>query len=226
MVLMRMKGFDMEFGINCLAPFLLTSLLLPIMQTVSSQFCHPNTSIRVVWVASLLNLSTPPGGVQLVPSATATPSSKTTSWTPKQLEGMPHYMQSKAGVYFLSQEFGRRTLPSTSSHTTPSDPNSPNNVLHICLHPGFLRTNLQRHAPAPLRSIMGAVFKGPKHGAYTELFAGLGPDLKQGDFVIPWGRKGCVPEHLKKSLNVGEDGLESVSARFYDWCGEQVKPFM
>jgi len=228
------KGFDLGLGVNRLAPFLLKSLLLPLMQSVSKYFCHPNTSIRVIWVSSLLNLSAPSGGVQLVSSNTATQSSnpRTNSWAPKQITGMQHYMQTKAGDYLLAQEFSRWPPPPSPSPTTTTTTTSspaliqkPNNVLHISLNPGFLRNNRQRHAPAPLRGIMTGVFKGPKHGAYTELYAGLGPDVKQGDFVIPWGRKGSVSEHVSKMV-AGEDGKRSVSARFYEWCEEQVKPFM
>jgi retinol dehydrogenase-12 len=207
------------------------------MQNASQHFCHPNASIRVIWVSSMLNLSTPDGGVQLLPSTTTTTSTTTTRsipgttppWIPKQLSGMQHYMQTKAGVYLLSQEFARRSSPSSEVPTSTSPPSirqNPHGVLHIALNPGFLKTNLQRNAPAPLRGIMGALFKGPKYGAYTELYAGLAPDVRQGDFVIPWGRIGSVPEHVSASTKVTKEGLESVGARFYEWCEAQVKPYM
>ncbi|KAF2680276.1 NAD(P)-binding protein [Lentithecium fluviatile CBS 122367] len=199
------NGFDVELGINCLAPFLLTTLLLPLMQNVASHFCHPNASIRVVWVSSMLNLRTPTGG----------------------LSGMEHYMQSKAGAYLLAHEFGQRSSQAQkTSSPSPSKSQNPHGVLHVSLNPGFLKTNLQRHAPPPMRGLMGTVFKGPKYGAYTELYAGLAPDVHQSDFIIPWGRKGGVPDHLSASTKVAEEGLKSVSARFYDWCEEQVRPFM
>jgi retinol dehydrogenase-12 len=194
------------------------------MQSVSTHFCHPNTSVRVIWVSALLNLSTPQGGVQLIPSVSTT--SPATSWTPKQFSGMQQHMQTKAGVYLLAQEFSRRPPPLPSGSHSPALRQNPHNVLHVAVNPGFVKTNLHRHAALPLRGIMGAVFKSPKYGAYTELYAGLAPGVKQGDFIIPWGRKGCVPEHLSASLEVGDEGLKSVSARFYEWCEEQVKPFM
>lgn len=207
-------GFDLEMGVHCLAGFLLVSLLQPILSNTASHFCHPNTSIRVVYVSSLLNLSTPNGGVQL------------SSGVPKQLSGMQHYMQTKAGIYFLAQEFSRRQKekgPGTDEQGLET--RNPAGVLHVALNPGLMKTELQRHAPPPMRGIMGAVFKGPKYGAYTELYAGLAPDVKDGDFVIPWGRKGCVPDHIRGSTGA-KAGEKSVSARFYEWCQEQAKPFM
>lgn len=219
------QGYDIEIGTNCLASFLLVSLLEPTMHNVASHFCHPNQSIRVVWVSSLLNMSTPHGGVQLDENG-----------APKQLKAMENYMQSKAGAYLLSREFSAHQKPFKSTISNPNTalpvPNesshgNPYGVLHVSLNPGFMKTELQRNAPAPMRAVMGAVFKGPKFGAYTELYAGLAPDVRDGDFVIPWGRKGDLPCHIKDSTKVGE-GVESksVSERFYDWCEVQVKPFM
>ncbi|KAF1958352.1 NAD(P)-binding protein, partial [Byssothecium circinans] len=210
-------GFDLEFGVNCLAPFLLTSLLLPTLSRTSSHFCHPNTSIRVIWKPCLPTPS----------PATPTPSLYPSPYIPAQLNAMDHYMQTKAGAYLLAQEFHSRAHSSSTiadEHGTPS--RNPAGVLHISLNPGFMKTELQRSSPAPMRGIMGAVFKGPKYGAYTELYAGLAPDVEDGDFVIPWGRKGVVPEHVARSTRVegGGDG-KSVGARFYEWCEVQVKPF-
>ena len=71
---------------------------------------------------------------------------------------------------------------------------------------------------------MDVLSKGPKYGAYTELYAGLAPVVKDGDFVMPWGRKGIVPAYIVESTMV-KDGT-SVSARFYEWCEEQVTSSM
>ncbi|KAF2180158.1 NAD(P)-binding protein [Zopfia rhizophila CBS 207.26] len=235
-------GYNMEIGVNCLSSFLLVNLLTPIMAFTSSHFCHPNPSIRIVWVSSCLDMGTPKGGVQFPSSTPLSPSkcnppfssSRTTSSTaplsstltsfrsptepsdaPKQLKGMAQYMQSKSGAYLLAHEFSART--SKNAHG--------NGIMHVSLHPGFMKTELQRHIPAPARAMMGTVFKGPKYGAYTELYAGLAPDVEDGAFYWPWGRKGAVPAHIIESTENGEDG-RSVSSRFYEWCEEQVKLFM
>ncbi|CAO2653224.1 Nn.00g026350.m01.CDS01 [Neocucurbitaria sp. VM-36] len=212
-------GYDLELGTNCLAPFLLASLLLPLLSTTASHFCHPNPSIRVVWVSSLLNLGTPKGGVQFDP----------TTGAPKQLKAMENYMQSKAGVYLLATEFAKRLytrsvkrVEEMEAHTLSNS--NPSGVQHVAMNPGFVRTSLQRSIPAPMRTIMSTVFKGPEYGAYTELYAGLGPDVRSGDFVIPWGRKGDVSAHIKEST-VGKEGQDSVSVRFYEWCEEQIQSF-
>ncbi|KAF2264922.1 NAD(P)-binding protein [Lojkania enalia] len=197
-------GYDLELGTNCLAAFLLVKLLSPIMRDVSGHFCYPNPSIRVVWVSSCLDLGTPNGGVQLDEEG-----------VPKQLKGMENYMQSKAAVYLLAHEFSKREKKNERG----------NGVIHVSLNPGFMKTELQRDMPLPARLVMGVVFKGPKYGAYTELYAGLAPGVVDGGFYFPWGRKGDVPAHVAASTKTG-DRSKSVSNRLYDWCEEQVRSFL
>jgi hypothetical protein len=48
--------------------------------------------------------------------------------------------------------------------------------------------------------------------------------MRDGDFVVPWGRKGIVPAYIMEST-MAKEGM-SVSARFYEWCEEQVTSFM
>jgi retinol dehydrogenase-12 len=111
-------------------------------------------------------------------------------------------MQSKAGQYFLAHEFAARQkstsiTPVSSDHTAHTQSNSnPEGVQHISLNPGFTNTSIQRRMPAPVRGAMSAVSKGLEYGAYTELHAGLAPDVGNDGFVILWGRKGCVPAHI------------------------------
>ncbi|KAH7382246.1 short-chain dehydrogenase [Pyrenochaeta sp. MPI-SDFR-AT-0127] len=216
------QGYDLELGVHCLASFLLTALLFPIQSTTASHFCHPNPSIRVVWVSSLLSLSTPQGGVQFDSS----------TGLPKQLRAMENYMQSKAGVYLLAHEFSLRQktgqLPQqrdeAAQHTLPNS--NPSGVQQIVLNPGFTRTGIHRSIPALIRGAMTTAFKGAEYGAYTELYAGLGPDVKSEDFVIPWGRKGSVPNYVKESIVAKDGEVDTVSARFYEWCEKQVKQFI
>lgn len=217
------QGHDLELGVNCLSSFLLVTLLQPTMANVARHFCHPNQSIRVVWVSSLLDVGTPRGGVQIDDAG-----------APRQLAGMQNYMQSKAGVYLLAHEFAARgKVPGHGDAKAATAAGSkdglshgnPFGVLHVTLNPGLMKTELQRNGPLVMRGIMSAVFKGPKYGAYTELYAGLAPDVRSGDYVIPWGRKGKVPYHIVQSTQ-DEDGKASVSKRFFEWCERQVQPYV
>jgi len=193
------QGYDLEIGVHCLAGFLLARLLEPTLKATAALPDTPRDSVRVVWVSSLLNLGTPQGGVSF-----------DSNGNPVQLKAMDNYMQSKAGMYLLANEFAARQGES--------------GVAHVCLHPGLMKTELQRYGPPPMRLIMGAVFKGPKYGAYTELYAGLSPEVKNGGYYIPWGRRGFAPPHVDASCK-STDGKPSVASRFYEWCERETAKF-
>jgi hypothetical protein len=56
----------------------------------------------------------------------------------------------------------------------------------------------------------------PVNGAYTELFAGLAPevkDLKEGQWVVPWGRVAA----LRKDYVGGETAVQ-----FWKWSEREV----
>ena len=58
------QGWDLQLGVNCLAPFLFTKLLTPILRATAA--VSPTGSVRVVFVASSATyLFSPVGGVEL-----------------------------------------------------------------------------------------------------------------------------------------------------------------
>lgn len=77
--------------------------------------------------------------------------------------------------------------------------------------------------------LFGWALYEPVYGAYTELWAGLSPEVTvelNGSFVAPWG---CVRKHLRKDLQVAQrskaDGGSGVAGEFWEWCEEQVKAY-
>lgn len=81
---------------NCLAPYLLTILLEPIL--IRTAASAPSLSVRVIFVVSLMQLGTPTGGMSFDDQG-----------TPKVLpKAMDNYMQSKAGGTWLAVEFAKR----------------------------------------------------------------------------------------------------------------------
>ncbi len=66
------------------------------------------------------------------------------------------------------------------------------------------------------------MFKEPKYGAYTELFASLSPEItskRNGAFILPWGRFGQIPDHIQQSIDNGK------AASFYKWCDQETKAY-
>jgi NAD(P)-dependent dehydrogenase (short-subunit alcohol dehydrogenase family) len=84
-------------GTNCLAPFLLTTLLEPTLRQTAK--VEGIATVRVVFVASMIDRGAPkPGGVVL--DANGVPLDT--------FKGMERYMQTKCGDVFLAAEFAKK----------------------------------------------------------------------------------------------------------------------
>lgn len=81
---------------NCLGPFLLNRFLEPILRRTAAS-SEPG-SVRVVWLASLVNVGTAAGGI-VFNEATGAPN--------VLKNAMENYMQTKVGNVFLAHESAR-----------------------------------------------------------------------------------------------------------------------
>ncbi|PNP42054.1 hypothetical protein THARTR1_11201 [Trichoderma harzianum] len=69
----------------------------------------------------------------------------------------------------------------------------------------------------------------PINGAYTELFAGLSPEVtleRSGAWIQPWGRFSSQRPDLVEGSKSEDEGGTGIAERFWDWSEEQVNPFM
>ena len=108
-------------GTNCLGPFLFNYFLEEILRKTAASAAL--NSVRIVWLASMVAVSTPQGGVLW--------NEKTQQ--PQVLKnGMENYMASKAGNVFLASECAKRL--------------GGDGIISISVHPGLLKTELQRHS--------------------------------------------------------------------------------
>jgi retinol dehydrogenase-12 len=124
------QGNDLEMGTNCLGPYLLTLLLEPILTSTSTQPTAPAGSVRIIWVVSILQGQLQKGGMIFEPDG-----------TPKILtQFMANYMQSKVGVSWIAGLF--------------ADKLGGKGVLNVCVHPGLMPTELQRHQPWLFRFVI------------------------------------------------------------------------
>lgn len=69
-------------------------------------------------------------------------------------------------------------------------------------------------------------------GAYTELFAGLSPDLNletlkdMDTWVIPFGRLGKVRPDLVSACRTAVDEQSGNVVEFFAWCDEQLNGYL
>ncbi|KAL2867023.1 NAD(P)-binding protein [Aspergillus lucknowensis] len=196
-------GHDLEMGTNCLGPFTFNSLLLPLLRHTAAS--APKDSVRVVWLSSFIEYGVVREGFAF-DEHTGAPAILKAS--------MENYMQSKVGNLFLASEMAKRF--------------GGDGILSLSVNPGLMKTELQRHGPAIQGAIMGVVFKPPRYGAYSELFAALSPEVtasKNGAFIIPWGRFGPIPAHIKMALSPMSDGGTGGAEKFWAWCEKETAAY-
>jgi retinol dehydrogenase-12 len=175
------------------ASFLLARLLLPIMQTTASHFCHANPSIRIVWIST----------------ASAATKNNTNSVNI---------------VYLLVYDFVHRSHDEERvdlhAHTLRSS--NPSGVQHVVVDAAMPTSNLKylfgRWVPG--------MRKVAEYEAHTLLYDGLAPDVRTGDWVIPWERKGNVSERVREGIAKREGEEMSVSAELYNYYSEKTRFFM
>jgi len=132
-----------------------------------------------------------------------------------QAKAMENYMQSKAGGTWLAAEFAKRL--------------GDQGILSVSVHPGLMRTELQRNMPALGRLMMSLVFKPPVYGAYSELYAGFSHDLKpehNGGHTMAWGRIADLPDDIVKGMKSKSEGGTGAAQKFIEYCDREIKKFL
>ncbi|KAK7432133.1 short-chain alcohol dehydrogenase [Neonectria magnoliae] len=181
------QGYELQLGTNCVGPFLFTKLLTPLLQSTAKS--APKGSVRVVWVSS----------------SAADSLSPRQGYEPDNLDYQKprsiyfKYGVSKAGNYYHATEFARKYKQ--------------NGIISIPLNPGNLHSELDRTSAWWFYGARLFTCYPPINGAYTELFAGLSPDItieKTGT----WG-----------SLTEAEGGT-GMAEKFWAWSEDQIKSFI
>ncbi|KAH8819442.1 short-chain dehydrogenase [Xylogone sp. PMI_703] len=198
------QGYEMQLGVNNIGTFMFTKLLTPIL--VSTAKVEPPNTVRVVWVSSsAADGTSPKGGVIL----------DNLDYHVDKM-AMYKYSISKAGNYLHAVEFAKR--------------HKADGIISNALNPGNLSTNLVRYQSALVKFILKLLLQYPAiNGAYTELFAGLSPDItieKSGEWIIPFGRTLPMRKDVVESTKTKEEGGTGVGLKFWEWTEEQITPYL
>ncbi|KAF5708592.1 short-chain alcohol dehydrogenases/reductase [Fusarium globosum] len=159
-----LQGYELQIGVNNLAPFLFTQFLHPLLAATAQS--APKNSVRVIWVSSSAADGAP------------TPAIDFSNMDYHNEEGIwPKYSRSKAGNVLHAVEFARRTAGE--------------GIISIALNPGNFVTNLQQNMPRMQLAIFKLISHAPENGAYTQLFASHSPTITEkenGCWVSPFGK--------------------------------------
>lgn len=196
------QGHELQLATNCLGPYLFTQLLSPSLQA-AAQTSSPG-SVRVVWTNSfIVDLTAPTGGMSMA------------DVTSPSMDQNKNYTTSRVGNWFLASELAREI----GSH----------GILSATQNPGNLKTNLLRHTSKWLQLSVSPLLYNAKMGVYTELWAGLSPDLTMeinGGYVIPWGRIHPSPrKDLIDALKSVEEGGTGRADEFRNWCEKETAEY-
>lgn len=201
---LSVQGHEAHMTTNCLGPFLLTQLLLPILTQTAQTL--PAASVRIVFTtSSIVDMNGPPGGLSLTelePGHHSTDKAR-------------NYSSSKAGNWLLASEFDKRVRK--------------HGIVVVAQNPGNLRTKSWDGIPWVVRKVLSPILHAPKMGAYTELWAGLSPEVTVedgGKTAIPWGRWHPSPrKDILESLKEKEEGGTGLAGEFWKWCEEQTREY-
>ncbi|KAJ7083875.1 NAD(P)-binding protein [Mycena epipterygia] len=169
------QGHDLQFGTNVIGHYFLTELLLP---ALTASYEATQVPARVINTSSSGHKVAAPGiGLDFV-SLKGGPARD--AWLKKLGKIMAPwrlYGQSKLGNIIVSNHLAK-------THSA---------VLVSCaLHPGSVRSPLQRNMPGWFQVIMDVILPAAAIGAYTQLWAGTtaSPAEITGQYLWPYARIG------------------------------------
>jgi retinol dehydrogenase 12 len=195
------QGHDLQWGTNCFGPHLFTKFLVPIL--IRTAATAPASSVRVLWASS--------SGVQVL-----------APW-----DGGITYVKGKDEIKILSDQmanYGATKVGNVFSAHILQQQIKNKGVVSISFNPGNLKSELQRHQPALVAKILGALLHPAVFGAYTELWAACSETItleKEIKYVAPWGEDGdsLIRSDVKKALDDGG------AQKFWDLCERETVKF-
>ena len=211
------QGHELQFATNALGPYLLTKLLSPIL--ISTAKTAEPADVRVVFTTS--------GAAETTTTTTSSEEDGTVSTKTNLALELSHlisppenphanYAASKLANWFLADHFSKSNL-------------GPRGVLSVVQNPGGMMTPLLRHMPSWVPLVFAPFLYPPRFGAYTQLFAGLSPDLRPEDggrWIQPWGRLHSSPKReILDAMRSSEEGGTGLAAEVVAHCDRVTSDF-
>lgn len=198
-------------GMHCVGTLLFTELLRPFLRATASEGATRPGSTRVLWLTTnLVDTNAPRNGVDFAQLDRG------------YRDGAKNYAASKAGTWILAREFGSRY-----GH-------GEDGILSLTVNPGVARAGSYAGTNRALMAVLDVVVMHDTiYGAYTELYAGLSPDVRPEDqmgLILPWGRVGPVElawrQDIVRAIEPESKGGLGYGEKLWNWCEEQWKPHL
>ncbi|KAJ4248389.1 short-chain alcohol dehydrogenase [Fusarium torreyae] len=196
------QGYELTLGTNNLGHYLFTELITPLL--VETAKIAPKDSVRVILLGSIWTYAAPKDGMDF----------ENLDYKKKDESKFYKYQVSKAGAYYEAADYALK--------------HEKDGIISVAVNPGNNRTDLQRYYSNFQRRIKGSLSYPPIYGAYTELFAGLSPDVtmeKTGAWIVPWGRFGIPREDLELGAHPISEGGTGIAQKWTAWLEDQAKQY-
>ncbi|KAI0745540.1 NAD(P)-binding protein [Earliella scabrosa] len=184
---LTVDGYDLQFGTNVLGHFYLTQLLIPVLLSGA-----PDQRARVINTSSMGHTS-----VSGIDFDTLKEHGKR-----KKLGTQKLYFQSKFATVVFANELHRRY--------------GDQGIVSVSLHPGNLKTDLQRHVSSIEKVLSAPLLHPASMGALTQLWAGTSPEGigLGGQYLVPWARLGTAKEETQDAR---------LGKKLWAWMEAQVR---
>lgn len=198
----------MHFGVNCLGPFLFTKLLTPNL------------------VATARDKATAPGTVPVIFSSSFAADifcdKNTTSIV--DMDDLDFHDNKAAKSRYGTSRVGNFIYAFEMSRRYKSD-----GIIGLGVNSGNLDPDLFRQQGTVFGSLTSPMKYPVVNGAYTELWAGLSPEVileKAGGFVYPFGCFGPIRKDWTQGTKSDDEGGNGTTKGFWDWSEEQVEEYL
>lgn len=189
------NGIELMFATNVMGPQLLQSYIDPFFLK------KDDTLKRIVWVSSLAHMGAPsPFGFN--------------EKDPKYLDvkSRPQattlYGQSKACNILQAKAYGLKNDIEQYG------------IKSVSVFPGILNTELARDYPRIVKYVWSKIFYEPRYGAISELYGCFYPDLKTGDYVVPFGATETPRYDINAALTNG------VCLKLWDYVQSEISDYL
>ncbi|KAK6988104.1 short-chain dehydrogenase/reductase family protein [Favolaschia claudopus] len=177
------QNHDLQFGTNVIGHFFFTDLLIP---ALTKSYEETQVPARIINTSSSGHAFAPGNGMDFVSLKGGT---ERDAWVKKKgsfSAPWALYGESKIGNIYISNYFAKKY----------------SNVLVSCaLHPGGIKTELQRHASGWIQVIGNALLYPAPLGAYTQLWGAFiaTPAQMTGQYLVPWGKIGKADNRVSNT---------------------------
>ncbi|KAI5479590.1 Short-chain dehydrogenase/reductase family protein [Pseudohyphozyma bogoriensis] len=199
--LLTAQNYDLQFGTNVLGHYYFTKLLLPALEAAQASSGVPSRVVHTSSMGHRYSVNSTTGF-----DATTLTAGKERDAAIKKLGSSVDwaiYGQSKLGNVVIAHYFAK----TYSSY-----------LVSASVHPGVIRSNLQRHLPSFVETVTYPFIFPASQGALTQLYAGTkaSPAEMTGQYFVPWARVG-------KASSLGTNAQTEVE--MITWLDAQIASF-